>query len=240
MKKITVLQWTMLASIAILSVVWLCACGTLIPKESSQKQVADATTKISQAQHEKTDFTAKYYPPPNPYTFAPQAVHVPQPSLPAIKTTTDPKTGVTTTEIAPVPPQAEPAPAPNTFYAQPSEIHASTESGGASNAGEQMSASSFDITSIPLFVKIIGLAVGIGLISAVVIIVLKKIRQGAAGPAAAAGLRVGETAITAVLNGVEAKLPHVTDEAAREHLLAVQKDLEKARGKVTGPAMPPK
>lgn len=90
--------------------------------------------------------------------------------------------------------------------------------------------------SVPLFVKLIGGAVGLGLLALVVFWVIRRIKQGAAGAAAAAAFHTADQSIAAVLNGLKNQAMSEPDPAKALMLSTQISALEKSRGKLAAEA----
>lgn len=90
--------------------------------------------------------------------------------------------------------------------------------------------------SVPLFVKLIGGAVGLGLLGFVVFWIVKRIRQGAAGAAAAAAFRAADNRLASIIATLEARAATEKDESARLAIQAQLTALNKERGKLAAEA----
>jgi hypothetical protein len=113
------------------------------------------------------------------------------------------------------------------------------ESSSLNTTAKQISTAS-DITSQPLWVKLVGGAIGLGMLAWVVFWIKRKIEQGAAGAAAAASFKLADEALASAVTAAETRLKGNTDADDAAHLTAALSDLEKARGKIKSHAPPPK
>lgn len=123
------------------------------------------------------------------------------------------------------------APAPST---ETSTIHTTTDEKGQTD----QSGSFLDQVSIPLFVKIIGFTVGLGLFALLIFWIIRKIRQGAAGQASAAAFRLSDEKIAGIINGVQSRAVSEQSTEAALVLSALTSELEKARGQLAAKAPP--
>lgn len=102
----------------------------------------------------------------------------------------------------------------------------------------QDSAKGSTTSSIPLFVKIIGAAVGLGLLAAVVFWIVSSVRAGAAGAAASAAFNLADQHIAGSISSLESMIRISNDPTQKNTLLAQLADLEKTRGKIATQAPP--
>lgn len=94
-------------------------------------------------------------------------------------------------------------------------------------------------SSIPLFVKIIGFALGVGALAAIVLWIIRSVRSGAYGAAAQAAFGVADRGMASAIGNIEAQLQTSNDPAQRQTLLATLASLNKERGKIASQAPPP-
>ena len=127
---------------------------SLVPKEQRQQQTIQESAKFAGTRNTEIE------------------QHIQAAPTPTIVTTTNPKTGETSTSITPPPARVD------THYA-----------GNAEASAGAATLNSYDFSeSIPLFVKLIGLAIGLALLAGVVIGVWIYVRRASAAVAASAEL----------------------------------------------------
>lgn len=100
----------------------------------------------------------------------------------------------------------------------------------STGAGSKDSANGSSITSIPLFVKLIGGAVGLVLL----VLAIRHAINSARGTAVGAALEVADRGAGAVLDQIDSLLATVTSEAEISRLNSLKAKAEKERGKLKG------
>lgn len=94
-------------------------------------------------------------------------------------------------------------------------------------------------SSIPLFVKLIGAAVGLALLAGIIFWIVRSVRAGAAGAAAAAAFNLADRQIASGIGSIETMLHAANDPKEKTLLLAHLANLEKIRGKIATQAPAP-
>lgn len=112
--------------------------------------------------------------------------------------------------------------------------HARTQASESADAAESLFER--NASGLSLAVKLVIGAVGLGLLAAVVFWIIRKIRQGAAGAAAAAAFKVADSGMANVINALQARVLTERDPATKEALLSELAAMEKARGKLAAEA----